>query len=332
MENAIVEVHNNATNLIDASNVELGQQNGGVTTEKTALAVAACIEKSGQHDNIVDQVIDVVASQVTSGQQSTEVLKDGVLVSQVIASSIAGQICHEQRHQTILNSTELATAIVLKSAAGEILCGVYATRVDHGDTKKGHGKFIAVVNNAAMISSQIVLDVALNDNDMGGWIEVPSKKVSPGSTKLQQLDCTSPGRKEQAANYTPTLHISNPEIASIVKEPQAAMLIKENPMIKQPMWRINTSDHVVHSQSLESLGEKIGDFGLQLISTENDKDFVKDILHALVSHDMDTLNAIDNSKKSLTITTKDIGAFAKSHEPEAEVSGLSPTTTYDIGR
>ncbi|KAJ8529440.1 hypothetical protein K7X08_036275 [Anisodus acutangulus] len=156
-----------------------------------------------------------------------------------------------------------------------------------------------------MISSQIVLDVALNDNDRGGWIEVPSKKVSPGSTKLQQLDCTSPGRKEQAANCedkvsrklvcsntfdalminsdqelnaaTPTLHISNPEIASIVKEPQAAMLIKENPMIKQPMWRINTSDHDVHSQSLESLGEKIGDFGQQLISTENDKDFVKGV-------------------------------------------------------
>uniref|UniRef100_M1DHA4 NB-ARC domain containing protein n=1 Tax=Solanum tuberosum TaxID=4113 RepID=M1DHA4_SOLTU len=35
---------------------------------------------------------------------------------------------------------------------------------------------------------------------------------------------------------------------------------------------------------------------------------------------------IDNSKKILTITTK---VLKKSHEPEAEVSRLSPTTTYD---
>ncbi|KAJ8562073.1 hypothetical protein K7X08_011364 [Anisodus acutangulus] len=311
----------------------LGQQNRGVTAEKTALAVAARVEKSGQHDNIGDQVIDVVASQVTSGQRSTEVLKDGVLVLKIITSSIAGQICHEQRHQTILNSTELATAVVLKSAAGEIL------------------------------QQQKIVHAA--------------------------------------------------EITSIVKEPQAAMLIKENPMIKQPMCIINTSDHDVHSQSLDSLGEKIGDSGQQLISTENDKDFVKgipsisqaistngligskkkqgetsapwwadlieeeghftspprsklspqapvfvpssktnpsmtvtgtssnsctikislanrDMLHDLISHDMDTLNAIDNSKKSLTITTKDMGAFANSPEPEAVVSGLSSTTTYDI--
>ncbi|KAH0748643.1 hypothetical protein KY290_027875 [Solanum tuberosum] len=35
---------------------------------------------------------------------------------------------------------------------------------------------------------------------------------------------------------------------------------------------------------------------------------------------------IDDSKKILTITTK---VLEKSHEPEAGVSRLSPTTTYD---
>ncbi|KAK4337534.1 hypothetical protein RND71_042021 [Anisodus tanguticus] len=319
MKNATVEVHNNATDLIDASNVKLGQQNRGVTTEKTALAVAARVEKSGQHDNIGDQVIDVVASQQLDC------------------------ISPDRKEQAANCEDKVSRKLVCSNTF-----------------------------DALMINSDQELNAA-----------------------------------------TPTLHISNPEITSIVKEPQAAMLIKENPMIKQPMCRINTSDHDVHSQSLESLGEKMGDSGQQLISTENDKDFVKgipsisqvistnrligskeiqgelstpwwadlieeeghfispprsklspqapifvpssktnpsmtvtstssnsgaikislvnrDMLHDLVSHDIETLNAIDNSKKSLTITTKDMGAFAKSPEPEAVISGLSPTTTYDI--
>ncbi|KAH0724892.1 hypothetical protein KY284_000757 [Solanum tuberosum] len=40
-------------------------------------------------------------------------------------------------------------------------------------------------------------DFTLNDNNRGGWTEVPSKKFSPGSTKLQQIDCTNLTRKEQ---------------------------------------------------------------------------------------------------------------------------------------
>ncbi|KAJ8543418.1 hypothetical protein K7X08_005941 [Anisodus acutangulus] len=48
------------------------------------------------------------------------------------------------------------------------------------------------------------------------------------------------------------------------------------------------------------------------------------------TRDMDTLNAIDSSQKSLAIITKDIGVLAKSHEPQVVVSGLSPTTAYDI--
>ncbi|KAJ8538558.1 hypothetical protein K7X08_027779 [Anisodus acutangulus] len=39
-----------------------------------------------------------------------------------------------------------------------------------------------------------------------------------------------------------------------------------------------------------------------------------------------TVNAINNSKKSLAITTKDMRLLAKSHEQR----GLSPTTTCDI--
>uniref|UniRef100_M1E0V6 NB-ARC domain containing protein n=1 Tax=Solanum tuberosum TaxID=4113 RepID=M1E0V6_SOLTU len=39
---------------------------------------------------------------------------------------------------------------------------------------------------------------------------------------------------------------------------------------------------------------------------------------------------IDSFKKYLAMNTKDIGVLSKSHDPEVVVSGISPTTTYDI--
>ncbi|KAH0742898.1 hypothetical protein KY290_030891 [Solanum tuberosum] len=39
---------------------------------------------------------------------------------------------------------------------------------------------------------------------------------------------------------------------------------------------------------------------------------------------------VDSFKKSLAMNTKDIGALAKSHDPEVIVSGISPTAAYDI--
>ncbi|KAK4716176.1 hypothetical protein R3W88_014514 [Solanum pinnatisectum] len=120
------------------------------------------------------------------------------------------------------------------------------------------------------------------------------------------------------------------------------------------MATINTSNHdAPNYPSLESLGEQI--FGPQLISKRNDKSLGKETSDSrwadLVEEEEhisrpaksklspqapifvpsskgnpSMVVTIDNSKKILTITTKVLG---KSHEPEAGVSGLSPTTTYD---
>ncbi|KAH0689244.1 hypothetical protein KY289_016602 [Solanum tuberosum] len=154
---------------------------------------------------------------------------------------------------------------------------------------------------------------------------------------------------------TPILQDSNPETTRIIKESHATMLNKENLMVKPPMATINTSNHdVPNSPSLESFGEQI--FGQQSIFKRNDKslgketgdsrwaDLVEEEEHIsaparskLSPHEvpifvpsskanpsMDV--TIDNSKKILTITIK---VLEKSHEPEAGVSRLSPTTTYD---
>ncbi|KAH0709034.1 hypothetical protein KY284_010461 [Solanum tuberosum] len=125
-------------------------------------------------------------------------------------------------------------------------------------------------------------------------------------------------------------------------------------MVKPPMATINTSNHdVPNSPSLESFGEQI--FGQQSISKRTDKSLgreTSDSKWAYLVEEEEHISAptrsklspqapifvhsskentsmamtIDNSKKILTITTK---VLEKSHEPEAGVSRLSPTTTYD---
>ncbi|KAG5605059.1 hypothetical protein H5410_026551 [Solanum commersonii] len=153
--------------------------------------------------------------------------------------------------------------------------------------------------------------------------------------------------QEHHALSTPTLQVFNPETTKIIKESHAAMLNKENPMVKSPMSTINTSNHdVPNSPSLELLGEQI--FGQQLISKRNNKslgketsdsrwtDLVEDGEHIFalarsklspqapifVSSSKENPSmavTIDNSKMILTISTK----------PKAEVLRLSLTTTYD---
>jgi len=44
---------------------------------------------------------------------------------------------------------------------------------------------------------------------------------------------------------SPTLYISNPEVAKIIQESVAAMLLKPNSAIKSPMVTLNTSAHEV---------------------------------------------------------------------------------------
>ncbi|OIT18742.1 hypothetical protein A4A49_11523 [Nicotiana attenuata] len=59
----------------------------------------------------------------------------------------------------------------------------------------------------------------------------------------------------------------------------------------------------------------------------------RDILHTLVSHDMDTLNTLDNNKKILATTFKPSGIVGKRHELGALVLGPSPTEAFggDMG-
>ncbi|KAK4718313.1 hypothetical protein R3W88_016651 [Solanum pinnatisectum] len=185
-------------------------------------------------------------------------------------------------------------------------------------------------------------DFTMKDNDKEGWTKVPSKTFSP----------------ELYALSTPIIQVSNPETTRIIKESHATILNKENPIVKPPMATINTSNHdVPNSRSLKSLGEKI--FGQQSISKRNDKSLGKetsDSRWADLVEEEEHISAparsklspqapifvpsskanpsmtvtIGNSKKILTITTK---VLEKSHEPEAGVSRLSPTTTYasDLG-
>lgn len=77
------------------------------------------------------------------------------------------------------------------------------------------------------------------------------------------------------AATTPTLHISNPEVAKIIKESQHAMMLNSNPTIKPLMVTLNTSEQDVPSQIMESFGEQEGDSEQQLISTGNNQQVQK---------------------------------------------------------
>ncbi|KAG5620371.1 hypothetical protein H5410_005589, partial [Solanum commersonii] len=166
---------------------------------------------------------------------------------------------------------------------------------------------------------------------------------STGNSKLQHLDCTNPTCKDQTINCedkvsgkvvcsntfdslminsdqelhalaTRILQVSNPETTRIIKESHAAMLNKENPMVKPPMETINTSNHdVPNSPSLESLGEKI--FGQQLIFKRYDKRLGKET----------------SASRWANLVEEEEHIFAPARK--AGVSRLAPTTTYasDLG-
>ncbi|KAG5582926.1 hypothetical protein H5410_053553 [Solanum commersonii] len=198
-------------------------------------------------------------------------------------------------------------------------------------------------------------DFTLKDNDEGGWTEVPRKIFSPGNTKLQQLDCTNPPRKEQTINCedevskkivcsnifdalminfdqelhalsTLILQVSNPETTRIIKESHATMLNKENLMIKTPIQSISKRND-------KSLVKEMSDSRWADLVEEEEHAPARSKLSPQAPIFVPSSKAnpsmtmtIDKSKKILTITTK---VLEKSHEPEAEVSRLSPTTMYD---
>lgn len=74
-----------------------------------------------------------------------------------------------------------------------------------------------------------------------------------------------------AIESTATLQISDPELAQMIKESQAAMLRHTTPKIKAPLVTLNTSIQEVPSQSMESLGEQADDSGQLLLSTGNNQ-------------------------------------------------------------
>ncbi|KAK6782833.1 hypothetical protein RDI58_020629 [Solanum bulbocastanum] len=76
----------------------------------------------------------------------------------------------------------------------------------------------------------------------------------------------------------PTLHISNPEVNKIIQECKAAMALKSNLAIYLPIFTLNTLDHEVPTQSLESFRELQGESGQIILSKGNDKDLVKGML------------------------------------------------------
>ncbi|KAG5632368.1 hypothetical protein H5410_004085 [Solanum commersonii] len=183
-------------------------------------------------------------------------------------------------------------------------------------------------------------DLTLKDNDKGGWTEVPSKKISPGGTKIQQLDFCNPTHKDQMVNCedkvsqkavcsntfdvlminsdqelhvlsTPILLVSNPETPKIIKEPEVAMLNIANPTVKSPMATINTSDNNVVVEEEEHISSP----SMSKLSPK------APIFVPSSKANPSMAVTIDKSKKILTITTK---VLEKINEP---------TTTYhsDLG-
>nr|XP_009605129.1 uncharacterized protein LOC104099745 [Nicotiana tomentosiformis] len=71
--------------------------------------------------------------------------------------------------------------------------------------------------------------------------------------------------------HTPTLHISDPDLAKMIKDSQKAMLMHTIPKGKVPLVTLNASVHEVPSQSMESYGERAVDSGQQLLSTGNNQ-------------------------------------------------------------
>lgn len=72
---------------------------------------------------------------------------------------------------------------------------------------------------------------------------------------------------QDSAAAAPTIHISHPDVARIIKEQQNVMMFNAIP---QPLVvTLNTSAHEIPSQIMESFGEQEGDSGQQLISIRN---------------------------------------------------------------
>uniref|UniRef100_M1DEP8 NB-ARC domain containing protein n=1 Tax=Solanum tuberosum TaxID=4113 RepID=M1DEP8_SOLTU len=99
--------------------------------------------------------------------------------------------------------------------------------------------------------------------------------ISNGSKDLlcsNNFDALFKATGKYGNTMTPTLYISNPEVAKIIQENQDVMLLKSNPTIKPFMATLNTSTHKISPPSLESLSES-----RQLVrSTENDNDLIQE--------------------------------------------------------
>ncbi|OIT36739.1 hypothetical protein A4A49_09523 [Nicotiana attenuata] len=133
--------------------------------------------------------------------------------------------------------------------------------------------FAALVNESGVDRNQIVAATSTDNGqeDVEGILQhkevraSPKNRqdMSPDSAKNQQIVPVGDSKAVAATEATPTLHIADPDLAKMIKESQAAMLMHTTPKIKASLVTLNTSVHDVLSQSLESFGERDGEFGQQ---------------------------------------------------------------------
>lgn len=127
--------------------------------------------------------------------------------------------------------------------------------------------------NIQHVDHDLVSTIRLS-NSLGSGKQQQSMKNVDARSNIEDLalvpiDKQKAGAVPNAAS--PTLKISNPDLAKMVKDAQAAMFINTTPKIHAPLVTLNTTVHDIPSQSMESFGERDGDSGQQLLSTENNQ-------------------------------------------------------------
>ncbi|XP_075089075.1 uncharacterized protein LOC142170714 [Nicotiana tabacum] len=90
-----------------------------------------------------------------------------------------------------------------------------------------------------------------------------------GLKDLVPVDDQKSGAFQVSNAASPTLHFSNPDLAKMVKDAQAAMFINTNPKTNATLVTLNTSVHEVPSQTV--VGEQTDDSGYPLLSTGNNQ-------------------------------------------------------------
>ncbi|KAG5601642.1 hypothetical protein H5410_033012 [Solanum commersonii] len=80
-------------------------------------------------------------------------------------------------------------------------------------------------------------------------VEKELELVDSNPTKEQTMvEVNFDNNQKNNSAMSPTLYISNPEVAKIIQESETTMLLKPNSVIKSPMVTSNTSSHEVSKE------------------------------------------------------------------------------------